>query len=161
MDAPHGCWLSRWRKSLTAITQECCEQYCTSPGDSTPQSRSYTATYHPSWKLSKLDKPDIWDSAGELETSLWVMYSCGPLHMDEQRQDVQLKPTYSSSVPIRDVAPEDLPKAMDDREVWRERVRNIWADSNIWWWWWVMNGKTRNHFAVWKQMMKTWLNCLC
>ena len=32
------------------------------------------------------------------------MYSCGPLPMDEQRQDVQLKPTYSSSVPIWDKA---------------------------------------------------------
>ena len=31
------------------------------------------------------------------------MYSCGPLHMDEQKQDDQLEPTYSSSVPIRDV----------------------------------------------------------
>ena len=28
----------------------------------------------------------------------------GPLHMDEQRQDVKLEPTYSSYVPIRDVA---------------------------------------------------------
>ena len=26
-------------------------------------------------------------------------------------------------------SPEDLPKAMDDREVWRERVMNIRADS--------------------------------
>ena len=33
------------------------------------------------------------------------MYSCGPhVHMDGQRQDDQLEPTYSSSVPIRDVA---------------------------------------------------------
>ena len=31
------------------------------------------------------------------------MYSCGPLYMDEQRQDDQLEPKYSSSVPIRDV----------------------------------------------------------
>ena len=31
------------------------------------------------------------------------MYSCGPLHMDEQRQDGQHEPTYSRSVPIRDV----------------------------------------------------------
>ena len=31
------------------------------------------------------------------------MYNCGPLHMDEQRQDDQLEPTYSSSVPIRNV----------------------------------------------------------
>ena len=31
------------------------------------------------------------------------MYSCGPLHKDEQRQDVLLEPTYSSSVPIWEV----------------------------------------------------------
>ena len=31
------------------------------------------------------------------------MYSCGPLHMDEQRQDDKLEPTYSSYVSIRDV----------------------------------------------------------
>ena len=32
------------------------------------------------------------------------MYSCGHLCRDEQRQDVQLEHTYSSSVPILDVA---------------------------------------------------------
>ena len=32
------------------------------------------------------------------------MYSCGPLHMNKQRQDDQLEPTYNSSVPIRDVS---------------------------------------------------------
>ena len=32
-------------------------------------------------------------------------------------------------------SPEDLPKAMNDTEVWRERVRNIRADSATWWWW--------------------------
>ena len=31
-------------------------------------------------------------------------------------------------------SPEDLPKAMDDREVWRERIRNIRADSATWCW---------------------------
>ena len=44
------------------------------------------------------------DIAGKVVTSSEVMYSCGPLHMDEQRQDDQLEPTYSSSVSIRDVA---------------------------------------------------------
>ena len=34
--------------------------------------------------------------------------------------------------------PEDLPKAMDDREGWRERVRNIRTDSVTWWWWWEL-----------------------
>ena len=33
-----------------------------------------------------------------------MTYSCGPLHIDEQRQDDQLEPIYNSSVPIQDVA---------------------------------------------------------
>ena len=32
-------------------------------------------------------------------------------------------------------SPEDLPEAMNDREVWQERVRDIRA-SSTWWWWW-------------------------
>ena len=67
MDALHGCLLNVWGKSLTATTQECCEQNSTSPGGSDQQSSSCTATYHPSRKLSKLDKPDMWDTAGEVE----------------------------------------------------------------------------------------------
>ena len=31
--------------------------------------------------------------------------------------------------------PEDLPRAMNEREEWRERVRDIRAASTIWWWW--------------------------
>ena len=31
---------------------------------------------------------------------------------------------------------EDLPREMNDREEWRERVRDIRATSAIWWWWW-------------------------
>ena len=32
--------------------------------------------------------------------------------------------------------PEDLPRVMNDREEWRERVRDIRAASTRWWWWW-------------------------
>ena len=32
-------------------------------------------------------------------------------------------------------SPEDLPEAMNDREKWRERVRDIRATSTTWWWW--------------------------
>ena len=31
--------------------------------------------------------------------------------------------------------PEDLPEAMNDRETWRERVRDIRASRTTWWWW--------------------------
>ena len=32
--------------------------------------------------------------------------------------------------------PEDLPEAMNDREKWQERVRDIRAGGTTWWWWW-------------------------
>ena len=32
-------------------------------------------------------------------------------------------------------SPEDLPEAMNDREKWRERVRDIRASGMTWWWW--------------------------
>ena len=31
-------------------------------------------------------------------------------------------------------SPEDLPEAMNDREKWRERVRDIRASGTTWWW---------------------------
>ena len=35
--------------------------------------------------------------------------------------------------------PEDLPEAMNDRETWRERVRDIRAShTSSWWWWWYI-----------------------
>ena len=40
-----------------------------------------------------------WRSRGELIRDVL----CGSLHMDEQKQEDQLEPTYSRSVPIRDV----------------------------------------------------------
>ena len=33
--------------------------------------------------------------------------------------------------------PEDLPEAMNDREKWRKRVRDIRAGGATWWWWGV------------------------
>ena len=39
-----------------------------------------------------------------------------------------VRPCFSSSVL-------HLPEAMNDREKWRERVRDIRATSTTWWWW--------------------------
>ena len=33
-------------------------------------------------------------------------------------------------------SPENLPEAMNDKEKWRERIRNIRASGTWWWWWW-------------------------
>ena len=68
MDALLGRWLNGWRRSSTAIIQECCEQYWTDPGSNTPQGANSTATYHLSRKLFKLDEPDMPSTAGEART---------------------------------------------------------------------------------------------
>ena len=41
-------------------------------------------------------------------------------------------------------SPEDLPEAMNDREKWRERVRDIRASGTTRWWWW--GGRTLQSF---------------
>ena len=48
--------------------------------------------------------------------------------------------------------PEDLPEAMNDREKWRERVRDVRATSTTWWWWWyrwqrIRRKEKRNSFT--------------
>ena len=68
MDALLGHWINGWRRSSTAIIQECCEKYWTGPGSNTPQGANCTATYHLSQKLYKLDKPDMQYIAGEART---------------------------------------------------------------------------------------------
>ena len=35
-------------------------------------------------------------------------------------------------------SPEDLPEAINDREKWRERVRDICAGVTTWWWGWML-----------------------
>ena len=71
---------------------------------------------------------------------------------DELISDVlQWTPTYGrakAGLPVRTYIqqlcedtgcrPEDLPEAMNDREKWRERVRDIRACGTTWWWWWYI-----------------------
>ena len=35
-------------------------------------------------------------------------------------------------------SPEDLPEAINDREEWREMVRDIRAGGTRWWWWYIL-----------------------
>ena len=43
------------------------------------------------------------DTVGEVGMNLLVTYSCGPLHINEQRQDDQLEPIHNHSVSIQDI----------------------------------------------------------
>ena len=46
-------------------------------------------------------------------------------------------------------SPEDLPEAMNDREKWRERVRDIRATSTTWWWWWYIHTHLCMFVSTW------------
>ena len=72
------------------------------------------------------------------------MYSYGPPHMAEQKQDYLHVHTLQQLCEDTGCCPEDLPRAMNDREEWRERVRDIRATSAIWWWWYYLNFPTTN-----------------
>ena len=51
--------------------------------------------------------------------------------------------------------PEDLPGAMNDKEEWRERVRDIRATSATWWWWWVLIDWRLLCFPIWYLLLVT------
>ena len=66
--------------------------------------------------------------------------------------------------------PEDLPRAMNDREEWRERVSDIRAASTIWWWWWwwcihiyqyVINSDIIFTIVSLKYSHGMWINVVC
>ena len=48
-------------------------------------------------------------------------------------------------------SPEDLPEAMNDREKWRERVRDTRASGTAswWWWWWSIFKSFYLQFIAW------------
>ena len=62
--------------------------------------------------------------------------------------------------------PEDLPEAMDDREGWQERVRDIRDDGTTWWWWWWWRWYNKIHkmatslyrkYLIWSLAWIKWL----
>ena len=74
-------------------------------------------------------------------------------------------------------SPEDLPESMNDREKWRERVRDIRACGMTWWWWygfkysytipiiWLTGGilrssTTTNRKVVYSSWILTLSNCI-
>ena len=74
------------------------------------------------------------------------MYSYGPPHMAVQKQDDLVRPYIQQLCQDTGCCPEDLPEAMNDREKWPERVRDIHATSTTWcWWWWFIVSGSQEH----------------
>ena len=61
------------------------------------------------------------------------MYSYGPPHMTEQKAGRPARTYTQQLCEDTGCSPEDLPEAMSDREIWRERVRDIRAGGMTWW----------------------------
>ena len=66
------------------------------------------------------------------------MYSYGSPHMAGAKAGRPARTYIQQLCEYTGCCPEDVPRAMNDREEWRERVRNIRATSAIWWWWWYI-----------------------
>ena len=50
--------------------------------------------------------------------------------------------------------PEDLPEAMNDREKWRETVRDIRAGGVTWWWWTMTDREKSFEWAIYLQPLE-------
>ena len=104
-------------------------------GSNTPQDTNCTATCPPITKTIQVRRTrhagHCWRSRDELirDVLLWI-----PTH--GRAKAGRPARTYIQQL-CEDTGscPEDLPRAMNDREEWRERVRDIRAASTIWWWW--------------------------
>ena len=64
------------------------------------------------------------------------MYSYGPPTHDRAKAGRPARTYIQQLCEDTGCCPEDLPRAMNDREEWRERVRDIRAGGTTWWWWW-------------------------
>ena len=89
---------------------------------------------HTKWYLLNIQHAGhCWRSRDELtrDVLLWI-----PTHgRAKARRPAQ---TYIQQLcEDKGCCPEDLPRAMNDGEEWRERVRDIRASSAIWWSWWT------------------------
>ena len=51
--------------------------------------------------------------------------------------------------------PEDLLEAMNDREKWREMVKDIRAGGTTWWWWWLTRMKACTQTSLCRKPWKS------
>ena len=119
-------------------------QSWTSPGGNTPQDTNCTATCPPITKTIQVRRTrhagHCWRSRDELirDVLLWT-----PTH-GRAKAGRPARTYIQQLCEDTGCCPEDLPRAMNDREEWRERVRDIRATSAIWWWnfwdeaWWFL-----------------------
>ena len=81
--------------------------------------------YQPSRRPLKFEEQDKRDTAEGVKTNLYVLYSCGPFYTDVQVLSDQLETYLQQLCTGIGCYKEELSEAMDERDDWRERVREI------------------------------------
>ena len=122
-----------------ATTQECWEQYWNKSWWQHPTRRQLYGHLPPITKTIQVRRArhagHCWRSKDELvsDVLLWTP-SYG-----------QAKAGWPARTYIQQLCedtgcnPEDLPEAMNDREKWREMVKDIRAGGTTWWWWHIFH----------------------
>ena len=105
----------------------CLELYWINPRSKIPQNSSCMATHLPSVKSSKLDE-HYWSSKDELISDVlpWTP-SHGQVSVGRPARTYLQQLCTGTWCSV-----EDLPEAMDDRDEWRERVREICVSGTTW-----------------------------
>ena len=104
MDAPRGRYQNVRRRSLTAITRWMLRAILNKSRRQHPTKKQLYGHLPSVTKTIKVRRTGHAGQCWRSRDEIIMMHSYGPLHRDEQRQDVQLEPTYSSSVTILDVS---------------------------------------------------------
>ena len=137
-----------------ATTQECCEQYWTGPGGSHPKKQQLYGHLPPIMKTIQVRRTrhagHCWRSWDELisDVILWT-----PTH-GRAKAGWPVR-TYLQLCEDTGCSPEDLPKAINDREGWQEWVRDIRDDGTTRWWWLTIT----SYEALTKQLAKFTIVC--
>ena len=136
MDAPRGLWLSQWGKSLSAIAQKCYEPYWNKSWKKPPTKQQHYVHLPPICKTIQIRRTRHAGHCGRnkgefiIDILQWTPTPGREVVGSSARTYLQqLCKNTGYSV-------DDLLNAIDDRDEWRERVRDIRVRSTIWWWWW-------------------------
>ena len=124
MDAAHGCWQNKLRKSETGTAQECYELFWTNPGSNTIQKNPQLYGYLPPFTKNYLNKMNkhtghYWKGKDEFISNvlLWT-FTNGLASVIQPARTYLHQLCGDTGYNL-----EELLGAMDDRERWRERER--------------------------------------
>ena len=146
MDALHGCLLNVWKKKLDSNYTRMLRAILNKPWKQHPTHKQLCSHLLPITKTIQIRQTrhagPCWRSRDE--------YISDILHWTPSHG--RAKAGRPARIYIQQLCAdtgcslEDVPGAMDDRDGWRKRVREIRADGvTSWWWWWLTElwGKSR------------------